>query len=265
MVRSTLAVLIVSIVAGTSQAALIATATRIGGVTGGAAFTANEAAAPGNLNALVNGAADSLWVSYALGVKSTAGEKVSSYNVNLTTIAPAGGFHQRWSFNDDTVAFDVSTPSSLNISSGDSHLVVAGSVVAVAPVENRIAKAGDGATTTLGFTTSHLGEAPGVRNWGIGTAMAGAWGFTAAEQTAQVAGNTVNFAYVVIPRGSEGLLNYQITAQSATTNSNGTPGAGFTFTTQDFVNAGFGIIPEPATMSIVGLALVGFGFIRRRS
>lgn len=268
MVRNTLSVFALTLMlAASSQAALIATATRVGGVTGGVAFTASEnsgATAVTNLNLLTSGA-DSLWVSYALGVTKAATETVSSFNIVLTSTGSAGGFHQRWGFDDVNGTYTNATPSSTTAgTSGDSHLVLPSTaVVGVAPQENRIAKGTDADTTTPGFITANLGISQDVRNWGIGTSMTGAWGFNAADQAAQT--SFVPFAYIVIPRGADPrtILGTGILAQAATTLQGGGAGPGYQFTAADFFPSA--VVPEPATMSLFGLALVGFGFIRRRS
>jgi len=263
MVRNTLSVFALLLMAASTQAGVIAVTTRIGGGPDGAAFTTPENQAASDLNALTSGG-QSQWISYALGVKSTAGEKISAIDVAINTAGPNGGLHQRWTFDaDGTGAYTLATPSSNNLTNGDSHLANIGSVVGVAPTENRIAKTSDGATTTVGFNTPHLGVVTDNRNYGIGTTMAGAWGYDAAQQLAQVAGNVLNFAYIVIPRaaltGPEGFTDVHITVNAATTLTDGGAGPTVLLTNADF------FVPEPATMSLIGLCLVGFGFIRRRS
>jgi hypothetical protein len=202
------------------EAAITITSNPIAGPPDTALFTGVEGAAGSNLNALLNPSGDSYWASYTLGVKSTAGEKIDSLDVTLTTTGPSGGFLQRWNLNDDGTAYDASTPSSTNIANGDSHLIP-GAVFLIAPTENRIAKSSDAATTTPGFSTPHIGEEPGVRNWAIGTSMSGFWGYDAAEIAAQ--GSVVNFAYLVVPRTLND-LRFQVNV--GTLLPNGLPGQG---------------------------------------
>jgi len=258
------------LMASAAQAALIPVVTRIGGPADGAAFTANEATggATTNLNQLLSGG-NTLWVSYALGLKddatsTAAGEKIAGIDVNLLSSTADGGFHQRWAFDDGTGTYNgpaSPTPTSTNISSGDSHLVVpASAIVGRTVTETRGLKASDDATSTVGYNTANLGFVDGVRNWGIGGSMDGAWALTQADQNAQVAGNTVNFAYIVVPRGY-GLPKLTLTAIVQRTDGTGALlGGPITFTGQDFF-----AVPEPASLSLLFAAVVGmFGYGRRR-
>lgn len=241
---------------------ITAVTTRIGGVSGGEPFTAGESSggATTNLNALVNGS-DSQWVSYGLGVKLPAGEKVTALEVTLNSTGSSNGFHQRFAYDETAGGYTISTPSSANLSNGDSHLVVNGSLIFSAPSENRTGKTSDSATTTPGFNTPHLGETLDARNWGIGTTMAGAWGFTSADQAAQIDGQPVYFAYIVVPRGAT-LSNYLISVGVATRLPNGNASGGYMLRTSDFFPSA--VIPEPGALTLLSLAIFGAIGSRRR-
>jgi hypothetical protein len=122
------------------------------------------------------------WVSYALGVQSDDGSKISAVKVTI-----GGQLLQRWNFNADTEAFDPS-PSSPNISNGDSHLL-ATATAAIAPTENNNIVSPNPPTPA---------DQPGARDYGVGTSLLGAWGYVAAQQV-----TGLNVAYIVIPKGSE--------------------------------------------------------------
>jgi hypothetical protein len=188
------------------------------------------------------------WVSYVLGVQATAGEKISSFDIAITSpVTPTTGMLQRWNFNVDTETFTPS-PSSTNTTNGDSHLIVQGSVVVVAPAETKL----DAGGPPIPADTA-------ARDYGVGGSLSGLWGFSQAEQNAQT--GVVPFAYVVVPRGHEPQV--VISVGAGANDASGQPIAGgFRLTNADF---GFFFIPEPATVSLFGLAMIGVvGFARRR-
>lgn len=98
-----------------------------------------------------------------------------------------------------------------------------------------------------------------TRDYGVGTSLVGAWGFTPAEQAAQQDDVPLRFAYLVIPRGSENVGSLSIIANVASS----TKPTGYTFTRSSWQELPR-ILPEPATMTLIGLSLAGLGFIRRR-
>jgi hypothetical protein len=203
-------------------------------------FTRNDGnqATPFTTDTQLNaGALQDLWVSYSLGVQATAGETISALDVLITTpLTATSGFHQRWTLDPDTELF-TPTPSSANVTNGDSHLIVGGSVSVVAPTEDR---------NTVGGPPRAVGD-----QYGIGTTMSGLWGFSGAEQAAQL-GNIVRFGYIVIPRGSE--PNIQVSVGAGVNDAQGMPIVpGPVLTTQDFFGGG----PPPNTAPDVIDAIVG--------
>jgi hypothetical protein len=84
------------------------------------------------------------WVSYALGLTPSGGEKITSLTVSITsTVDATHGILQRFNYNADTDSYDPS-PSSANVTNGDSHLIVFGSspVIVTAPSETFQASGG---------------------------------------------------------------------------------------------------------------------------
>lgn len=167
------AVLLLATALGSADAAVEGTITLMRDPSIGLPFTTPDASLPAP------------WVSYALGLRTTAGELIAGVEATLH-----GQFHQRWNFDEDLGSFQ-QTSNNANISNGDSHLrAAAGALFAFGPTENN-----SGASSPLPDTP--------ISDYGVGTTLQGAWGIPPAQ-------TTTNLAYIVIPKGSQPTLNFAI-------------------------------------------------------
>ncbi len=168
---------------------------------------------------------------YILSVMSDDNSVISAVDVNI-----GGQLHQRWSFNADTETFDA-TPSSANITSGDSHLnPIAGALVGSALTENN------------NVSASPLADSS-ARDYGYGNSLRGAWGIAGPSQT-----NKANIGYIVIPAGT--VPTTTISAQVAT--ANGT----FTVTNFNLLEPGGSVQPVLVSNPVPGAGIeLDFGLL----
>ena len=161
---------------------MIGTATLVKDPANGIPFSSPEAALGGP------------WVSYAIGLQTTAGELIGGIDVTIT-----GQLHQRWIPGEDDFGnpIDQPTPNSPNATNGDSHLrAAAGALFAIVPEEDN------------SLTGSPLANTP-TATYGVGSYLRGAWGILDAATTA-------NVAYICIPCGSIPSTQINITVASPT-------------------------------------------------
>jgi hypothetical protein len=192
---------------------------------------------PGSPFSAPDAALGAPWVSYQLSVESNnPAELIGAVDVTIN----GNKLHQRW---NDTDFDGVTDPSPQNPATsdgrGDSHLT--------APAGSPF---GSGPSETNTKTGSPLGSTPGATEYGVGN-LSGAWGIL-------VPSTTANLAYIVINSQDAGpSLDIRVTAATPT---GATFNNGVALTGTDF------FIPEPTTMGLLGLAMVGgLGFIRRRN
>lgn len=171
--KSSLLALVVAFAVGSvAQAAVMGTATQ-------------KANPPGTAFGSPDQALGSPWVSWDLGLASTAGELIGGIDVTIT-----GQLHQRWTFDEDLGDF-VATGNSANSTNGDTHLrAVSGALFGAGPTENN-----PGTGSPLPSTAS--------AKYGVGTSLAGAWGITNAATTATL-------AYIVFPSDQLPSLNINV-------------------------------------------------------
>lgn len=125
------------------------------------------------------------WVSYALGLRSTAGELLSAFDFTLSHPQ----LHQRW-IGDGDGGF-TPTANETSFSNGDSHLRAgAGALFGSGPTEDNSSVGSPLADTGFG-------------DYGLGTSLSGAWGIP-------LVGTNPSLAYVVIPEGTEHLLDIRV-------------------------------------------------------
>jgi hypothetical protein len=189
---------------------------------------------PGNPFTAPDAGLGAPWVSYQLSVTSTDPlELIGAVDVQIN----GNKLHQRWQDADFDGITDPTPNGAPSNGRGDSHLTApAGSPFGQGPGETNT-KAGSPLTST-----------PGTTEYGVGN-LSGAWGIL-------VPGLSANLAYIVI-NSADATPSFDIRVTAAT--PTGQPfNQGVALDGEDF------FIPEPATMSLLGLALVAcLGFRRR--
>ncbi|MFO0790366.1 MAG: PEP-CTERM sorting domain-containing protein [Pirellulales bacterium] len=222
--KSFFALAAVLVVAASSNAAIIGVATKVKDPGAGNNFGAPDAGLPAG------------WVAYQLSVQSTAGEPIGAIDFSTS----GGKLHQRWTDTDFDGTTNPSPNGPASDGRGDSHLT--------APAGSPF---GSGPSETNSTTGSPLVSTPGTTEYGLGD-LSGAWAILAPSTTA-------NIAYLVFKESDGPQIILSAKAADPT---------GLIFPT--LTNASFGgpfvesTIPEPATVTMIGLAIFGAFGLRRR-
>lgn len=134
---------------------------------------------------------NSPWIAYVLGVHSNNGEAIAALDVSIT-----GPLHQRW-VDPEANGAHQPTPTSPNRTNGDTKLLALAPVFDVEPAEDN-----PGLGSPLSSDEARL--------YGVGSYLRGAWQLPVAQQ-----GTSVDFAYLVVPRGRENELRIDVKAKNS--------------------------------------------------
>jgi hypothetical protein len=194
------------------------------------------AAPPANFatDTLLNRSPYNGWVSYILNARTDDGLRITGFDVDLK-----GRFLQRWNIAEGEFGPETSpTPNLSGTTNGDSHLLAGANPPVAIPLseDNNLNVVIPNALPPLDNAT---------RDYGIGSYLRGAWGLISSVQ-----GESLNFAYIVIPRGSEATIDL---------------GLQVGLSNRDFAifDGQVLFVPEPGSMMLVSLML-SVVFIRSR-
>jgi hypothetical protein len=139
---------------------------------------------------------DSSWQSYQFSIHSTAGEPIQAVDVRIQ-----GALHQRWTDIDADGIPDPTPIGPVADGKGDSHFTSPGTAAyGLGPFENN---------SGIG---SPLPDVPGLRDYGVGSILRGAYTIPGPAAT------QYDIAYVVVPRGTVSQLKFNVFAATPTGN-----------------------------------------------
>jgi hypothetical protein len=179
------------------------------------------------------------WFSFQVDVQTDNGALITAVDVTFN-----GVFHQTWNDTDFDDSPNPSPTGPAGTTTGDSYLTpLVGALTGSAPLEDNNGVNGPAGSPLV--DTFVPGSFAGGFDHGVGSFMTGAWGVPGPSQT-----TAASLAKLVVPAGTSSV-------RMAIATSNGTFQKSFDIIAGE-------IVPEPTTLALASLSMVGLAGLRRR-